>query len=229
MWVKAQHLELLQRVLSNPKDSRHEHYKKLNSQFRRMPPECLHRVAPLSQREMIPANLWQTLLVPRQFVNHFMLQVTADLYSIYLVLFLHTNLDEDYVDYIPDFAARGNWNDRHCALRLNSNLTYEPMIPDSESVSAYYLPRVTFEKYPTGDLKFMEKDDRYHPFLCDFDGVPAPEPLLPKVVIVPINEKYVERVLWASFEKPKDNMNDKKERFKRRRVTDSSTVMGLYA
>jgi hypothetical protein len=167
-----------------------------------MPPEAGRRVAPASPREMIPANLWQTLLVPRQFVTHFMLQITADLYSIYLVLFLHTNLEEDYIDYIPDFAARGDWNDRHCALRLNSKLTYEPMIPESMNPSRYRLPKPTFQRYPA-DMKnegLSRLGDQYHPWLCDFLEKSAPEPLYHKSGVEDVDERDMVRVVWVTLD-----------------------------
>jgi hypothetical protein len=179
-----------------------------------MPQEYVNRLTPKyllkakreKERPMGLVNLWRTLTVPRQFMNHLMMQVTADLYSIYLVLFLHTDVDEDYDAYTPDFAARGSYNNRHCAIRLNSNMIYEPLLPLVASPATYCLPRITFKDNPVRGEKtrpYGEKDDRYHPWLCDFLGVPVPEPLIPKNVVAAADDESLERVLWMNLAQTK--------------------------
>ena len=126
-----------------------------------------------------------------------MLQVTADLYSVYMVLFLHTNKEEDYVNYVPEYAVRGEYRDRHCVVRLNSNLIYEAMIGRDYVVGDRVLGMVNWESSPLDGVG-AEKGDEWHPWRCDFEDLEARGRLKAKPA-VKVGRKELERVIGVSL------------------------------
>jgi hypothetical protein len=185
-----------------PKHPRRDLYKRLNRQFRRIPDANVDLfdigyASTAKQDRRIPKptirnNISQQLVVQHQFVNHFMMQVTADLYSIFLVLYLQ----QPDGTYNEGVVARGSYNAPHVFLRLGNDLTYTALIPfpnpdkGTPPLHSYRISPINWSTaphtIPAAPLKTTSPseatDPLFHPWRVDFAEHGVRPALVPRTI-----------------------------------------------
>jgi hypothetical protein len=129
-----------------------------------------------------------------------MMQITADLYSIFLALYIQKN-DGSYDEGV---VARGSFNARHCFLRLGNNLIYAPLMTyldgkDRAPDLNYHLFPIDWKSAPNaegGPENGNKNNDLFHPYRMDFVDTGVPEALTPRTVIPVPTDEQLERVAW---------------------------------
>lgn len=109
--VKAEHLVHFENVLRNPANPRHGLYRALNEKWYRT---WGGPVNGTPSQAAIDANLWQVLHLPGVYVPANMLDITADLYNVFLVMYSYDSYTHPKVVY--ETRTRGAYNSRHIFL-----------------------------------------------------------------------------------------------------------------
>ncbi|KAK0713692.1 hypothetical protein B0T26DRAFT_753781 [Lasiosphaeria miniovina] len=158
--VKAEHLSYAEQVLSNPKHPRHALYKRENtilSGTRATGPAGSHAGA---------MNWWERLHVPGCWSNDDIIALTADLYSVFVVLYKYKSGPENpqLGKSVYDMCTFGAYNTRHIFLCYYVSFTghtqdatdqtlsdvqsenhYQPMVPNDYWAYEFKLPRLTLQ------------------------------------------------------------------------------------
>ena len=117
--VKAEHLVLFDRVLRSPGHPRHRLYRELNEKW--YPTVGGMACGGAGRPAPIEANLWQVLNLPNVFVPMNMLDVTADLYNVFLVMYSYDHGEHKRTVY--ETRTRGAYNSRHLFLLYTVSTT----------------------------------------------------------------------------------------------------------
>lgn len=85
-------------------------------------------------------NLWQRLNIPYAWQNGEILQVTADLYDLFIVQY-EMKSTEPAIE-VKSVKVRGNYNSTHIIVRLVGDCHYQPLKP-AELASEFSFPLIT--------------------------------------------------------------------------------------
>ncbi|KAJ9133762.1 hypothetical protein NKR19_g8926 [Coniochaeta hoffmannii] len=143
--VKSEHLEHFARVLENPTHPRHELYSRLNSRWSQVKASSKPgspRPA-YGENKAIHMNLWQVLHLPGVYTPMEMLDVTADLYGLYLVVYSYDLPRGPYKGKVYKTIARGAYNARHLGLLFVGGNHFQPIIPNDYIHWEFKFPRIT--------------------------------------------------------------------------------------
>ncbi|KAL1870551.1 hypothetical protein VTK73DRAFT_2559 [Phialemonium thermophilum] len=172
--VKAEHREHVQRVLSSPINPKYCLYRQLNEMWF---PTVASTARGMPPQGPVKANLWQVLNLPGLYVPMNMLDITADLYNVYMVVYSYKN--RQFGDVVYETRTRGAYNSRHLFLLYVNGNHFQPMIPNDYVHWEFKMPRVT--QLTTKGLPLAEgrNDGIRHPWRSEFrrEGGQAP-PLL---------------------------------------------------
>lgn len=108
--VKAEHLVHFRRVLASPSNPRHGLYKELNEKWYLTQCGGGGGGGGVAKGGDIEANLWQVLHLPGVYTPMNMLDVTADLYNVFLVAYSYRR------GAVYETRMRGAYNGRHLFL-----------------------------------------------------------------------------------------------------------------
>jgi hypothetical protein len=169
--VKAEHLEHFARVLVNEDNPRHGLYKKLNSawfQVKASPKVVSPRKGAGVRHGQLHLNLWQILNLPGVYTPMQILDVTADLYGLYLVVYSY-RLPGDAAreKNVYKTAARGAYNARHLGLVFANGDHFQPIVPNEYLHWEFKYPRITQETASKYEYTRHEKSIR-HPWRSEF-------------------------------------------------------------
>lgn len=153
-------------------------------------------------KPMIRSNISQQLLVQHQFVNHFMLQVTADLYSIFLVLYIL----KDDGSFHEGVLGRGDPSRCNIALVLGSNRIYSPLLPFRKgkpniniAIKIDWDTAADAEGRSRNNNSAKKNNPFFHPYRIDFDDVGVPKPLIPHPKIPIPTDSQLQEVAWLEI------------------------------
>jgi hypothetical protein len=111
--VKAEHLAHFERVLRNPTNPRHGLYRELNEKWYRTRAEAIGKRP--AAKNTFEANLWQVLHLPGVYVPMNMMDITADLYNVFLVMYSFDEAGGNNGG-VYETKTRGAYNSRHLFL-----------------------------------------------------------------------------------------------------------------
>ncbi|KAF3022029.1 hypothetical protein E8E14_012572 [Neopestalotiopsis sp. 37M] len=174
--VKADHLAYVKYVLCTPGHARHQLYaEKLNKKFfRTSSADSKNKIL-----DPFQANMWQTLHMAHSWTPALMLQVTADLYNVCLIVFTRET-DREGNCVISETAVRGSYNSRHIFMQFVNGNHFMPMCPNEFRPSEFRYPRVTVDRtanFTSAPKATSAKSTIQHPWRNDFTKeVPAPVP-----------------------------------------------------
>ncbi|KAH8750616.1 hypothetical protein F5883DRAFT_694014 [Diaporthe sp. PMI_573] len=131
MRVQAEHLQYYGDVLEWEDHPRHQLYKRMNKKFYNT------QVSTPTAEVPTIANFFQLLSIPQIWMPLDMLDVTADLYNLFIVVYtIERNI-------ITEVSTKGSYNARHVFLLFNGD-HYQPMVPNEYLASEFTFPRVTY-------------------------------------------------------------------------------------
>lgn len=99
--------------------------------------------APNSEVQTV-ANFYQLLSIPQAWMPLDMLDVTADLYNIFIVVYTINESPNRANPLVTEVNVKGSYNARHVFLLFNG-FHYQPMVPNEYLASEFTFPRVTYE------------------------------------------------------------------------------------
>lgn len=140
MRVQAEHLQYYGDVLEWEDHPRHKVYKRMNKKFYDTQIDT-----PSGNDIYTVANFFQLLSIPQIWMPLDMLDVTADLYNLFIVVYTIQGNE------ITEVSTKGSYNARHVCLLFNG-FHYQPMVPNEFLASEFTFPRVTYnnvEKLPS--------------------------------------------------------------------------------
>jgi hypothetical protein len=108
--VKAEHLSYLENVLRKPDHPRHAFYARENQAYTHT-----KATGPGGKTWTGSVNLWEKLLIPGCWANEDLCHLTADVYSVFLVLYKY-DADKNnpkWMSKIYDMKTYGSYNTRH--------------------------------------------------------------------------------------------------------------------
>ncbi|KAB5576467.1 hypothetical protein GE09DRAFT_930897, partial [Coniochaeta sp. 2T2.1] len=146
--VKAEHLEHFAQVLESKKNPRHAYYKQLNEAWHETiaSPGKQHDGTKKRFGSRLNLNMWQILGLPNVYVPIDMVDVTADLYGLYLVVYSYNHpQDEAKQGKVYDLRARGAYNARHLGLIFANDNHFQPIVPNEYIHWEFKFPRITKE------------------------------------------------------------------------------------
>lgn len=108
--VKAEHVAHFGRVLRESRNPRHGLYRELNEKWYETMGSVGRKSGSSSSQGNFDANLWQILHLPGVYVPMNMLDVTADLYNVFLVVYSYDR------GVVYETRTRGAYNSRHLFL-----------------------------------------------------------------------------------------------------------------
>lgn len=173
--VKAEHLEHFGRVLENKDHPRHQLYRELNQKWYPAvgTPGPGTPAKGKEKGRWLLVNLWQVLNLPGVYTPMSILDVSADLYGLYLVVYSHHLPPEHgqeegpYEDKVYKVAARGAYNARHLGLIFENGNHFQPIIPNDYIHWEFKFPRFTQES--TSGLPSTGKTEGVrHPWRSEF-------------------------------------------------------------
>ncbi|KAJ0113968.1 hypothetical protein J7T55_010212 [Diaporthe amygdali] len=142
--VQAEHLYHYSEILDWNDHPRHRLYKRMNQKY-------YDTIISAGQREVATvANFFQLLSIPNIWMPLDMLDVTADLYNLFIVVYTirdtrsassGSRLSRPEV---TEVSTKGSYNARHIFL-LFDGFHYQPMVPNEFLASEFTFPRVTYE------------------------------------------------------------------------------------
>jgi hypothetical protein len=108
--VKAEHLSYLENVLRKPDHPRHAFYERQNRAYTRT-----KATGPGGKTWTGDVNLWEKLLIPGCWVNEDLCDLTADVYSVFLVLYKYDadTKNPQWMKKVYDMKTYGSYNTRH--------------------------------------------------------------------------------------------------------------------
>ncbi|KAK8051431.1 hypothetical protein PG993_002816 [Apiospora rasikravindrae] len=161
--VKAEHLEYLHYVLSQPQHPRYNLYRKhLNGRF--FDTSSVDGVA-------FKANIWQLLHLAHAWTPAVVSQITADLYNIFVVIFTLEN------GVASETNVRGVHNSRHIFLCFTGGCHFQPMTPNEYDAWEFRYPRITVDataKYVNAPKATSAKQTWEHPWRKEFSSTVLP-------------------------------------------------------
>jgi hypothetical protein len=108
-------------------------------------------------------SLWQRLSTPYEYQDQEIIQVTADLYDLFIVQY-DVILEEGQTDredtpvYCTKFQTRGNYNSRHIIIRyLTRSNHYQPLVPTKELGSEFTFPLLWRNTGSHGEIDAPDK------------------------------------------------------------------------
>lgn len=151
--VKAEHLEHFALVLENKEHPRHQLYRELNQKWYPAvgTPGPGTPTKGLEKGRRLLVNMWQVLNLPGVYTPMAILDVSADLYGLYMVVYSHHLPPEPgqehgpYEDKVYKVAARGAYNARHLGLIFENGNHFQPIIPNDYIHWEFKFPRFTQE------------------------------------------------------------------------------------
>ncbi|KAH6649543.1 hypothetical protein F5144DRAFT_635234 [Chaetomium tenue] len=142
--VKAEHLNYLEKVLSNPKHPRHAFYLRETQNNMRT-----YATGPAGKEGIWggEANMWERLHIPGCWTSEDMCQLTADVYGVFLVLYKFNarNPQSPWANMIYDMKTYGAYNSRHIFLCYVHENHFQPMVPNDFYAHEFKLPRLTLQ------------------------------------------------------------------------------------
>lgn len=127
------------------------------------------------------ANLWMRLNTPYAWQDGEILQITADLYDVFIIQY---GMSEDHSK-VENVRVRGNYNSTHLLVRFVDENHYEPLIPDEMPLSEFSFPEITRENtkgktsVPISTPR-QGATDLNHPWRSPMSRQEVPEQLFPK-------------------------------------------------
>ncbi|KAK8042554.1 hypothetical protein PG994_013037 [Apiospora phragmitis] len=161
--VKAEHLEYLHHVLTNPQHPRYNLYREhLNGRF--FDTSSVDGVT-------FKANIWQLLHLAHAWTPAVVSQITADLYNICVVIFTMEN------GVATETNVRGVYNSRHILLCFTGGCHFQPMTPNEYDAWEFKYPRITVDataKYINAPKTISAKQTWEHPWRKEFSSTVLP-------------------------------------------------------
>lgn len=147
--VQAEHLQHFGDVLEWEDHPRHQLYTVMNKQFHSTTISTDNAISAdnnagsaFSREVNTSANFFQLLSIPQAWMPLDMLDVTADLYNLFIVVY---TVDESRArPLVTEVNVKGSYNARHVFLLFNG-FHYQPMVPNEFLASEFTFPRVTYE------------------------------------------------------------------------------------
>jgi hypothetical protein len=108
--VKAEHLSYLENVLRKPDHPRHAFYARANQAYTHT-----GATGPGGMAWTGDVNLWEKLLIPGCWANEDLCRLTADVYSVFLVLYKYDSDGNNpkWMNKVYDMKTFGSYNTRH--------------------------------------------------------------------------------------------------------------------
>lgn len=144
--VQSEHLQHFSDVLEWVDHPRHEMYTMLNRQFWNTTISTEASLAnnpPIRDVEAM-ANTYQILSIPQAWMPLDLLDITADLYNLFIVVYTITESPSQDQPLVTEVNVKGSYNARHVFLLFNG-FHYQPMVPNEFLASEFTFPRVTYE------------------------------------------------------------------------------------
>jgi hypothetical protein len=131
--VQAEHLQYFGDVLEWEDHPRHQLYNMMNAKF-------YETLVEVNRESHVPtvANFFQLLSIPHIWMPLDMLDVTADLYNLFIMVYTINDKHE-----IIEVSAKGSYNARHICLLFDGH-HFQPMVPNEFLASEFTLPRITY-------------------------------------------------------------------------------------
>lgn len=148
--------------------------------------------------------------------DRLLLQVTADLYGIYLVVYTHHSGREG-TPFLPvihelytSMVARGSYITKHRFLRYTDNRHYQPIVrADDPCPSEYRAPKLAITRGADGindpNMDPEEVEGINHPWQKPYPDVPVPKELVPTPIITLLLkdvDEHLSKILWVNLGDP---------------------------
>lgn len=135
--VQAEHLQYYGDVLEWSDHPRNQLYKRMNNKF--------YDTWVTANGTDVPTvgNFFQLLSIPQAWMPLDLLDVTADLYNLFIVVYTirgRTGIPAE----VTEVSTKGSYNARHVCLLFNGT-HYQPMVPNDFLASEFTFPRITYE------------------------------------------------------------------------------------
>lgn len=156
------------------------------------------------------------------------LQVTADLYNVFIVQYTMKSTSRAKVEGVK---VRRNYNSTHWIIRYVDNNHFQPLIPASQPLSEFSFPQITRENtkgkvsIPQGRPK--SATDLNHPWRSPISRHDIPEQLLPRQVFREMNALSFS--LIAGFNMKDSTLNPKHLHWEYGRAATESLEPALLA
>lgn len=135
--VQAEHLQYYGDVLEWADHPRYQLYKRMNRKF-------YDTVVTANGTDVSTVgNFFQLLSIPQAWIPLDLLDVSADLYNLFIVVYTirrRANLPAE----VTEVSTKGSYNARHVCLLFNG-FHYQPMVPNEFLASEFTFPRITYE------------------------------------------------------------------------------------
>lgn len=138
--VQAEHLQHYSEVLEWEGHPRHQLYTRLNQEFWTT---TISTEASQTDVEAI-ANTYQILSIPQAWMPLDLLDITADLYNLFIVVYTINESPTQDHPLVTEVSVKGSYNARHVFLLFNG-FHYQPMVPNEFLASEFTFPRITYE------------------------------------------------------------------------------------
>jgi hypothetical protein len=126
-------------------------------------------------------NLWMRLCTPYEWQDAEILQVTADLYDVFIVQYTMKSPDSTKFE---EVKVRGNYNSTHWLIQFVSGNHFQPLIPADHILSEFTFPPITRQNTEGSNLvpKNTPKGgtDLNHPWRSPISRLDVPEQLFPR-------------------------------------------------
>ncbi|TPX15012.1 uncharacterized protein E0L32_004842 [Thyridium curvatum] len=167
--VKGEHLDHVRAVLSNEHHPMYDKYTAMNSKFYKT--EALPFLPVQANVTPVLLNLWQILNIPGAWTPAAMMEITADVYGVFIVMY---SMQGDRVQdgkVITEVKTAGPYNARHLFLLYVGNCHFQPMTPNEYYGWEFQCPRITRAstmRYLQGPQTGQGKDGIAHPWRREF-------------------------------------------------------------
>jgi hypothetical protein len=126
-------------------------------------------------------NLWMRLCTPYEWQDAEILQVTADLYDVFIVQYTMKTPDSTKFE---EVKVRGNYNSTHWLIQFVSGNHFQPLMPADQILSEFTFPPITRQNTERSNLipKNTPKGgtDLNHPWRSPISRLDVPEQLFPR-------------------------------------------------
>ncbi|KAK7704848.1 hypothetical protein SLS64_008196 [Diaporthe eres] len=142
--MQAEHQQHFSDVLEWEDHPRHQLYTVMNQKFYCTTISTDNTSSSLDGEVQTIANFFQLLSIPQAWMPLDMLDVTADLYNLFIVVYTVNESSTQTHPLITEVSVKGSYNARHVFLLFNG-FHYQPMVPNEFLASEFTFPRVTYE------------------------------------------------------------------------------------
>lgn len=142
--VQSEHLQHYSDVLEWEDHPRHQLYTMMNQKFYSTTISTANTNSTLNSEVGTLANFFQLLSIPQAWMPLDMLDVTADLYNLFIVVYTINESSTRTHPLVTEVNVKGSYNARHVFLLFNG-FHYQPMVPNEFLASEFTFPRVTYE------------------------------------------------------------------------------------